>query len=201
MAAMMGGWRDALAEFEIGADWLAAAEGGRVLFGWVLQVRRRWGPCEGPALVGVPAARAAPLAGCNWWGLPAGAPPPGDFRPPPQAPNFTPPHPTHALPQGLHTKAPLRGVPAPAPGGPPRQIWSCGVTALSITAAAGASQTPNTAAAAAAAAPTGDEEVVAAPPGASGRIWRKVSHANGAELLRQLGVFGRGVAVPPELLA
>jgi hypothetical protein len=40
MQAMMAGWRDALAPFSIGADWMLAAEGGRVIFGWVVQVRR-----------------------------------------------------------------------------------------------------------------------------------------------------------------
>jgi hypothetical protein len=48
MAAMMGGWRDALSDFEIGADWVVAAEGGRVLFRWVLQV----GGVDGGAWMG-----------------------------------------------------------------------------------------------------------------------------------------------------
>lgn len=40
MHAMMAGWRDALAPFSIGADWMLAAEGGRVIFRWVVQVSR-----------------------------------------------------------------------------------------------------------------------------------------------------------------
>uniref|UniRef100_A0A383WE51 Uncharacterized protein n=1 Tax=Tetradesmus obliquus TaxID=3088 RepID=A0A383WE51_TETOB len=111
MQAMMAGWWDALCPFNIGADWMLAAEGGRVIFRWVVQ--------------------------------------------------------------GLHTKAPLRGV-AAAPGldGQPRSIYSCGVTALSITTSSSSSST---------AGGDGAEQQ---------QIWRKVSHANGAELLRQLGVFG-----------
>lgn len=38
MRAMMAGWRDALSDFSITADWMIAAEGGRVLFRWVLEV-------------------------------------------------------------------------------------------------------------------------------------------------------------------
>jgi hypothetical protein len=38
MQAMMAGWRDALHPFSIGADWMLAAEGGRVIFRWVVQV-------------------------------------------------------------------------------------------------------------------------------------------------------------------
>jgi hypothetical protein len=76
--------------------------------------------------------------------------------------------------QGLHTKAPLRGVAAAAgPDGNPRSIYSCGVTALSIT---GSSKSSSSSSAGGNAA----DEL---------QIWRKVSHANGAELLRQLRVF------------
>jgi hypothetical protein len=35
---MMAGWRDALLPFSIGADWMLAAEGGRVIFRWVVRV-------------------------------------------------------------------------------------------------------------------------------------------------------------------
>ncbi|KAF8069583.1 COQ5 [Scenedesmus sp. PABB004] len=97
MHAMMDGWRAALAPFSIGHEWLLAAEGGRVVFRWVLQ--------------------------------------------------------------GEHTGAPLRGVPADA--ATPRRVRAAGVTALSIV--------------------PGD--------GGAGLIWLKVSHANGAELLRQLGAL------------
>lgn len=108
MQAMMAGWRDALHPFSIGADWMLAAEGGRVIFRWVVQ--------------------------------------------------------------GLHTKAPMRGIAAAAgPDGHPRSIYSCGVTALSITSSSSSSG-----------AAAGEQFQ---------HIWRKVSHANGAELLRQLGVF------------
>jgi hypothetical protein len=37
--------------------------------------------------------------------------------------------------------------------------------------------------------------------GGGGKIWRKVSHANGGDLLRQLGVFGFHVVPVPQLLA
>jgi hypothetical protein len=81
-----------------------------------------------------------------------------------------------AVLQGMHTKAPLRGV-AAAPGadGNPRPIFSCGVTALSITTTTTSSSS--------------SRDVGVQTEAQGGRIWRKVSHANGAELLRQLGVF------------
>jgi hypothetical protein len=81
--------------------------------------------------------------------------------------------------QGLHTNAPLRGVAAAAAAGADgkqRSIYSCGVTALSITSSSSSSD-------------GGGSGLQ------GGRIWRKVSHANGAELLRQLGVFDFQVTV------
>jgi hypothetical protein len=35
---MMAGWRDALLPFSIGDGWMLAAEGGRVIFRWVVRV-------------------------------------------------------------------------------------------------------------------------------------------------------------------
>jgi hypothetical protein len=84
-----------------------------------------------------------------------------------------------AVLQGMHTKAPLCGV-AAAPGadGNPRSIHSCGVTALSIITTTSSSSNSSS-----------SRDVGVQTEAQEGRIWCKVSHANGAELLRQLGVF------------
>lgn len=81
---------------------------------------------------------------------------------------------TFAL-QGRHTKGSLRGVPADTAS--PRLIRSCGVTALSIRRSRDLEQ---------------QQHQQQQQPC---KIWRKVSHANGAELLRQLGVFDFGVTL------